>query len=89
MGLLGVLWCILLALFFPNFLLQPDVRSLPPAVQLFAEIIWKAGTWPWGLITCVLLIIQIVRANYEKKAWAPAFVFGIVLGYMVVQAFRS
>jgi hypothetical protein len=88
MALVGVLYSILLALFFP-ILLNPDLHSLPPAVEFPTMLLWRASTWPWALITCMILIVQVVRMNYKKKAWSSALVFGVVLGYMIAHALRS
>ena len=89
MGLVGVLYSILVALFFPHFLLEPDLPELPSAIQLAAKILWKASTWPWALLTCAFLILQMLRLHYKGKAWTSALTLGVVLGYMVTQALRS
>jgi hypothetical protein len=89
MGLVGVLYATLIALFFPYFLLEPDLPGIPPALQLVEKTLWRASTWPWALLTCAFLIFQILRLRYEKKAWASALTLGAVLGYMVTQLLHS
>jgi len=88
MGLIGVLYSILAAIFFPRFLLEPEISSLPPAAALPVKILWKSITWPWGALSCALLIAQVVRLDAEKKKWA-AFSLGLVLAYMAAQAIHS
>jgi hypothetical protein len=89
MGLVGVLYSILIALFFPYFLLEPDLPGLPSAIRLIEKILWKASTWPWALLTCSFLIFQILCLHYKNKAWISALALGAVLGYMVTQALHS
>jgi hypothetical protein len=88
MGLVGVLYSTLIALFFP-YLLEPDWSGFPSAIQLAVKILWKASTWPWALLTCAFLIFQISRLRYKNKAWVDALTLGAVLGYMVAQALHS
>jgi hypothetical protein len=89
MGLVGVLYSVLIALFFPYFLLEPALPGLPSTLQLVAKTLWKASTWPWALLTCAFLIFQILRLHYNNKAWIGALTLGAVLGYMVTQALHS
>ena len=89
MGLVGVLYSTLIALFFPYFLLEPDLPGIPSAMQLVEKTLWKASTWPWALLTCAFLIFQILRLHYKNKAWVSALTLGAVLGYMVTQALHS
>jgi hypothetical protein len=89
MGLVGVLYSILIALFFPYFLLEPDLPGVPAAIQSVPKTLWKASTWPWALLTCAFLIFQILRQRYKNKAWISALTLGAVLGYMVTQALHS
>ncbi|MGB8523536.1 MAG: hypothetical protein WCD43_11265 [Candidatus Acidiferrales bacterium] len=89
MGLVGVLYSILIALFFPYFLLEPDLPGLPSPIRLMEKTLWKASTWPWALLTCWFLIFQILRRHYKNKAWISALTLGAVLGYMVAQALHS
>lgn len=89
MGLVGVLYSTLIALFFPYFLLEPDLPGIPSAMQLVAKTLWKASTWPWALLTCAFFIFQILRLHFKNKAWVSALTLGAILGYMVTQALRS
>jgi hypothetical protein len=89
MGLVGVLYSVLIALFFPYFLLEPDLPGLPSAIRLMERTLWEASTWPWALLTCSFLIFQILRLRYKSKAWISALTLGVVLGYMVTQALHS
>ena len=89
MGLVGVLYATLIALFFPYFLREPDLSGLPSAFQLVEKTLWRASTWPWALLTCAFLIFQILRPHYKNKAWISALTLGAVLGYMVTQLLHS
>ena len=89
MGLVGFLCAVLEALLFPNFLAEINWDGFPSAVQLSMKILWKAGTWPWALLTCSLLAIQLARLRNEKKAWGPAFGLGLVLGAALTRALHS
>jgi hypothetical protein len=84
----GVLWAVVLALFFPQSQLPPDMRGFPRAIALGETILWKAIHWPWTLLTCTLLTAEFWRIRYEKKAWAAAFSVGLLMGYIVIGAVR-
>ena len=88
-GLIGVLWSIVFALFSPKFPPAPNVQPFPWPIALAETIFSKAINWPWGLVTCGLLIAEIVRLRYEKKAWMVSFVLGSLLGSILVQAVRQ
>jgi hypothetical protein len=83
------LCAVLEALVFPNFLAETNWDGFPWAVQLGMKILWKAGTWPWGLATIAFLGILVVRMRYQRKAWAAAFGLGLVIGAMVTRALHS
>jgi hypothetical protein len=88
MGLVGFLCCIVQVLLYPSWLLEPDLHSLPSGVQFAMKILWMAGTWPWGLLSCAFLAIQVVRMRYQKKAGASAFALGLVSGAMLTRVLR-
>jgi hypothetical protein len=89
MGLLGVLGSLVFALVSHNSGLAPDLQQFPRAIALAETFILKATNWPWGLITCAVLIADVVRLRYEKKAWMVSFILGFLLGSILVQAVRQ
>jgi hypothetical protein len=89
MGLLGVLGSLVFALVSHNSGLAPDLQQFPRAIALVETFILKATNWPWGLITCAVLIAEVVRLRYEKKAWMVSFILGYLLGSILVQAVRQ
>jgi|HubBroStandDraft_6_1064221.scaffolds.fasta_scaffold01430_2 hypothetical protein len=88
MGSVGVLFSIAASLLFPQFLAEPRADLFPSAVTLGGRFLWRATTWPWALVTCTILMAQILRLHFKEKAWAAALAVGVFLGHMAVQALR-
>jgi hypothetical protein len=86
MILAGLLSAIIAATLFPGFLFEPELKSFPSLLALLVVILWRASTWPWGMITLAILTLQVANWRFDRRVWSGAFVLGFVIGYMATQA---
>jgi hypothetical protein len=88
MVFVGFFGSILSGGFFPGPLSKGDSAGLPPIMAWLMRISVQLGRWPWGLVICVALIVQAFRLRFTGRGWIPAFLLGVVLGSMAIQALR-
>jgi len=86
MGLVGVLYAIVLTLWFPKIFWESNWDGFPVLIALFMKILLRLGRWPWALVTGTILVVGIVRTRYRNRAWVLAMIGGSLLGHMAVEA---
>jgi hypothetical protein len=84
----GILYSFMLNYLFPNFPPQISSEGYPRLLAVIIHIWQRAATWPWGIVTAVLLVGLILRERFAKRTWILAWVLGAVLTQMAISAIR-
>jgi len=68
--------------------ITPRERSwegFPTAIRHFEHLWHYVVTWPWGLVTCTVLAVAVLRERFQHRAWLTSFFFGVLLSSVLLQ----
>ena len=88
MFLVGIIYSVFLTVWFPNLLSESNWNGSPPWMSIPMIFLLRAGSWPWALLTAVILIAGIMTTRFQKRAWALALVVGSLVGRLSMQVWR-
>jgi hypothetical protein len=88
MGLVGLLCSVVATILLPKPTSPPSWESFPQWVTLPVKVFLHLTSWPWVLIICAFLLLQILRRKFADRAWPVAFVLGYFLGAAITKAMR-
>jgi hypothetical protein len=79
-ALVGVLYAILVQLFFPNYF-QPVSSSGFSGWQALLMTSWqRAMDWPWSVGTILFLTLIVLWMRFRNRAWILAWACGTLVG---------
>jgi len=84
MILIGFLFSIVTAGIFPDVFRRPGSVASSP-LPLLTNLEQRAVSWPWGLLTCAVLIAVAFRARLKNGTWIAMLISGALLGQFLIQ----
>jgi hypothetical protein len=84
MILIGFLFSIVTAGIFPDVFRRHGSFTSSP-LPLLTNFEQRAISWPWGLLTCAVLIAVAFRARLKNGTWIAMLISGVLLGQFLIQ----
>jgi hypothetical protein len=86
MGFLGVTSSFMAAYLNPGFAQTVSWDRFPRWYAVFMNLWDRAFSWPWALVTIMVLIAILFWFRLKGRAWLTAWILGALLGSLVVRA---
>ena len=83
----GIVYSVFYYSLFPRSPLDRNWAGFPRLIVALVKLEGLALAWPWGLLTCGLLILAILRLRHRPESWILAFVLGALLSSLAIKPF--